>query len=75
MEKTRRSMTLPTRFIPVGARFRHSGMLLECVERTPCLPKDICEHCALRSRFCSNLQCSRSDRRDGKKVWFIEVKE
>lgn len=72
--KNRRSVMLPSRFVPLGAEIDYAGMRLRCVPRGDFREvRDVCKGCALRSHFCNSLQCSRSDREDGVSIWFVRV--
>lgn len=72
-DKNHRSMSLPTKFIPLGTEFVYSGMMLRCVPRGRCLPRTVCDGCALRGCFCDRIQCSKFDREDATSVWFVDI--
>ena len=68
--------TLPQKFIPVGQTFTSRGMRLTVIERPSSTePSEACAGCAFASVSCPRLQCSAWDRRDGKNVWFKEVRD
>lgn len=73
-----RAEDLPTRFVPVGGRVRVGGIEYECeaAARESC-PAAACSGCdfSRKGRVCWGLQCSPHDRRDGRRVWFREVRD
>ncbi len=71
-EKSERSSTLPSRFVPVGGLLTVAGVEYVAVPRPKVpYPRLVCSGCGLRSRYCTDLACSRSDRLDGVSVWFV----
>lgn len=71
--KNRRSVMLPSRFVPLGGEIDYAGMRLRCVVRGDHCIGQACIGCDLRNCFCDTLQCSRSDREDGMSVWFVKA--
>lgn len=72
-DKARRSMMLPTRIVPVGGTIVVGGVRMRAVVRPKVsVPAMVCSGCAMRSRFCDNYACSRTDRDDGMSIWFVE---
>ena len=64
---------LPTRIVPVGDTIVVGGVLMRAIVRPKmAAPSMVCSGCAMRSRFCDNYACSKSDRNDGMNVWFVE---
>lgn len=69
---------LPTRFVAVGEEVVVSGKRFVCrVAARVSVPSDACSGCSLSKLYlgCGDLQCSPFDRKDGKFVWFGEVKK
>lgn len=75
-EKSERSQALPGRFIPVGGKLVLTGCTYIAVVRPKVkYPRLVCSGCGLRSKFCNDIACSKSDRVDGLSVWFIPFDE
>ena len=75
-EKSERSLALPSRFVPIGGKLVLTGSTYICVVRPKVrFPRLVCSGCGLRSKFCNDIACSRSDRVDGESVWFVPVEE
>lgn len=72
-DKNSRLFRLPSLEIPLGGELVLGGIVFVCVVRPrPRFPREVCSGCDLRSRFCNNVACCRSDRSDGNNVWFVE---
>lgn len=72
-DKNSRLVRLPSLVVPVGGEVLVGGIVFVCVDRPrPQFPRDVCSGCDLRSRFCNNIACCRSDRGDGHNVWFVK---
>lgn len=77
----RASEKLPTRFVPVGGTISRYGFTLTAVLRpssAKLLPCEACSGCWFsKARVsdelitnCTDIQCSKWDRMDGRNVWF-----
>ena len=76
----RASEKLPTRFVPVGGTISRYGFTLTAVLRPSAaklLPCEACSGCWFaKGRVgelitnCTDIQCSKWDRMDGRNVWF-----
>lgn len=79
-KKLRASEKLPTRFVPVGGTIRRYGFTFVAVKRpaaSQLLPCEACSGCWFaKGRIgdlitnCTDIQCSKWDRMDGRNVWF-----
>jgi len=74
---TPRSSALPTKYTDVGDILEIGGHRYECIVARRCsVPSEACSGCDFSRKYrnCSDVQCSPFDRRDGKFVWYKEVK-
>ena len=63
-------------FVPIGETIVLRGKKYRCIRRPNVIPRNACLGCAFFGGHCPpRLQCTRSERSDGKFVWFEEVTE
>ena len=76
-EKDIRCSSLPYRTIRCGEVVRIGGGEYRVVERPVGLDsREACRGCVFRLGTCpASLACSAFDRRDGRFVWFVKLKE